>query len=228
MDGVGNYPLFYNLRNSLCSRDLTGLDDFIQNYQIIYKAPQYNGIWLGNHDKVRFLYDCQSSYKKKALRNGIIFILFFEGIPMFYYGDEQYFNGGSDPLNREILFNNYDTQSEVYQMIKIANSVRKLYKIYDYEFMRRYADKHCYVFTRGKVLIAISDGTPSSTTITVTKHGFKENDSLCNELDRGDCIKVVNNKIEINMNGEPKIYVQRTNSSYFMLLSWWLFVLILL
>ena len=227
MDGVGNYPLFYSLRSSLCSHDLKILDDFIQNLQIKYKSPQYNGIWLGNHDKVRFLYECQSSHKRKALRNGIIFILFFEGIPMFYYGDEQYYNGGSDPKNREIMFGNYNTQSDIYQMIKIANNIRKLYKIYNYEFMRRYGDDHYYVFTRGKVLIAISDGTPKETKITITKHGFQENDLLCDELNREDCVNVVNNRIEIIMKGEPKIYVKRTNSSSILFLSLWLLALVL-
>ena len=227
MDGVGNYPLFFSLRKSLCSQNVLDLDKFIQNGQIYYKAPQYNGIWLGNHDKERFLHECQYIHRKKALRNGIIFILFFEGIPMFYYGDEQYFDGGSDPLNREIMFGNYNTQSDIYQMIKIANNIRKLYKIYDYEFIRRYADKHYYVFTRGKVLIAISDGTPDSTTITVTKHDYKENDLLCNELDRSDCINVVDNKIQINMKGEPKIYILNTNGAYYLFVSLWLIALAL-
>ena len=227
MDGVGDYPLFYNLRSALCNRNMETLDNYIQNLQILYKGPQYNGIWLGNHDKHRFLHDCESSYKRRALRNGIAFIFFFEGIPMFYYGDEQYFNGGDDPYNREILFNNYNTQSDIYQMIKIMNSVRKLYKIYDYDYMRRYADKHYYVFTRGRVLIAICDGTPTVTTITLRKHGFQENDKLCNELDRSDCVTVTSNEITITMKGEPKVYVQYYNKAYGLFMSLWLIALVL-
>ena len=230
MDGVGDYPLFYNLRSALCNQDMRSLDSYIQNYETLYKAPQYNGIWLGNHDKPRFLHYCQSSYKRKALRNGIIFILFYEGIPMFYYGDEQYFNGGNDPNNREILFGNYNKQSDIYKMIKIANNIRKLFKIYDYDFVKRYADQHYYAFTRGKVLIVISDGTPDENIIEITKHGFNEKDKLCNELDRSDCVNVVNHKIKIRMKGEPKIYIQYTNnnSSSILYLSIWLFALVLL
>jgi alpha-amylase len=230
MDGVGDYPLFYNLRSALCNQDMRNLDSYIQNYETLYKAPQYNGIWLGNHDKPRFLHYCQSSYKRKALRNGIIFILFYEGIPMFYYGDEQYFNGGEDPNNREILFGNYNKQSDIYKMIKIANNIRKLFKIYDYDFVKRYADQHYYAFTRGKVLIVISDGTPDENIIEITKHGFNENDKLCNELDRSDCVNIANHKIKIIMKGEPKIYIQYTNnnSSSILYLSMWLFALVLL
>ena len=230
MDGVGNYPLFFTLRSSLCNQDLRVLDNFIQDLQTIYTAPQYNGNWIGNHDKQRFLYECQSSYKRKALRNGIIFTLFFEGIPIFYYGDEQYFNGGSDPKNREILFGKYNTQSDIYQMVKIANSVRKMFKIYDYDFIRRYADEHYYAFTRGKVLIIISDGTPDKTKITLTKHGFEENDKLCNEINRNECVDVKDNKIEVTMDGEPKIFVKHgssSNNTKFIVLSLWLFALVL-
>ena len=112
-------------------------------------------------------------------------------------------------------------------MIKTMNSVRKLYKIYDYEFMRRYADKHHYVFTRGRVLIAISDGTPDETTITLNKHGFAENDKLCNELDRSDCVTVTGNDIKITMKGEPKVYVQYYNKAYSLFMPLWLIALVL-
>ena len=97
-------------------------------------------------------------------------------------------------------------------MIKVANNIRKLFRIYDYDFVRRYADKHYYIFSRGKVLVIISDGTTDSKEIELTRHGFKENDILCNELNRADCVNVINSKIEIALNGEPKIYVQRINN----------------
>ena len=210
MDGVGNYPLFYTLRSALCSDGMLSLDNFIQNYQKLYQAPQYNGIWLGNHDKQRFLFQCQSTNKNLALKNGIIFTLFFEGIPIFYYGDEQYFKGGNDPQNREVLFGKYNTQSDIYEMLKTANKARKTYKIYDNDFVRRYADDHYYAFTRGKVLVVISDGTPERKSIIITNHRFKEDEILCNELDRSDCVDVTNNGIEVPMNGEPKIYVQKS------------------
>ena len=225
MDGVGNYPLFYNMRDAFCTQKLTILDNYIQNLQILYNAPQYNGIWLGNHDKPRFLYVCSSSYKKKAFRNAIIFTLFFEGIPMFYYGDEQYFNGGNDPQNREVLFEHYDTNSDIYLMLKNANAIRKLYKIYDEEFIRRYADDDYYAFSRGKVLIVVSTG--KSGELTLTRHGYKNNDLLCNELDRSECVTVTDSKITLNMTGEPKILVKRTSGAKSLFMSFWLFILLL-
>ena len=71
-------------------------------------------------------------------------------------------------------------------MLKTANKARKTYKIYDNDFVRRYADDHYYAFTRGKVLVVISDGTPERQSIIITNHRFKEDEVLCNELDRSD------------------------------------------
>lgn len=53
------------------------------------------------------------------------------GIPIIYYGTQQYFAGGNDPNNREILWNNLDTSSEMYQFIKIINDARKKFQIWN-------------------------------------------------------------------------------------------------
>ena len=37
MDGVGDYPLFYNLRSALCNQDMRNLDSYIQNYETLYQ-----------------------------------------------------------------------------------------------------------------------------------------------------------------------------------------------
>ena len=72
--------------------------------------------------------------------------MFYEGIPIFYYGDEQKFTGGRDPLNRETLFGYHDTTSEIYQMVKTANQVRKDEKIYDQNLEVKYADDNAFAW----------------------------------------------------------------------------------
>ena len=47
------------------------------------------------------------------------------GIPFFYYGDEQFFNGCNDPLNRESLWNAMDPNSSMYQYVTKINKARK-------------------------------------------------------------------------------------------------------
>ena len=113
MDGVGDYPLFYAIRKSFCG-SMLNLNDYYFDSHIKYINPQYNGVFLGNHDNPRFLNECHDN---QLLRNAIVSTLFYEGIPIFYYGDEQYFDGGKDPQNREIMFEKGDTSSDIYQLI---------------------------------------------------------------------------------------------------------------
>ena len=213
MDGVGNYPLYFKIRECFCSLDskkgsMDSLNDFIQNLQTKFLEPKYMGIWLGNHDKDRFLFECPQNI---SLRNAIVFTFFFEGIPIFYYGDEQYFDGqNNNDKQREMLFGHYDTESEIYQLLKKINFIRKTEKIYDTNFIRRYHDENHYVFTRGNVLIGVGNGDTSSTGITLYKHGFKEGDKLCNLLVDDDCITVSDNELQFSLMGEPKIYVKQT------------------
>ena len=61
----------------------------------------YWGTFVDNHDNARFL----NNYNyPNNLKGAIAFIMFFRGIPIVYYGDEQGFSGGSDPGCREVLW----------------------------------------------------------------------------------------------------------------------------
>ena len=203
MDGVGNYPLFYAIKDSFCGGSMSKLEWYLFNQHTAYLNPKYNVNWADNHDNPRFLNWCND---KRLFRNALIFYFFYEGIPTFYYGDEQYFNGGNDPNNRENMFGFHDTQSEVYKMMKIANDVRRNYKVYDQDFVQRYADNYFYAYTRGNVLIAVSN--VMSLQRSITYHPYSEGDKLCNKLKEGDCVTVTGGVIYVNMEGEPKIYVK--------------------
>ena len=203
MDGVGNYPLFFAIRDGFCNSSLKKLEEYLFNSHKFYKEPSYNGNWVDNHDNPRFLNQCND---KRLFRNAIVFNLFYEGIPMFYYGDEQYFNGGSDPQNRENMFGFHDNNSDVYQLLKIANEVRKSKKTYNEKLIQRYADEYFYAYTRGNVFIAVS--TVNNLERTITYLDYNNGDKLCNKLSNDDCITVENGAINIKMEGEPKIYVK--------------------
>ena len=58
----------------------------------------------------RFLNILQSEHKESddiermgVMLNAIVYTYMSYGIPMVYYGTEALFNGGSDPLNREVF-----------------------------------------------------------------------------------------------------------------------------
>ena len=203
MDGVGNYPLFYAIKEGICGGSMKRLESYLLNEHKDYLKPKYNVNWLDNHDNPRFLNWCKD---KRIFRNAIIYYFFYEGIPTFYYGDEQYFNGGSDPNNRENMFGYHYTDTEIYKMMKIANDVRRKYKVYDEDLVQRYADDYFYAYTRGNILIAVSNVINLQRTISY--HSFSEGDILCNKLKDKDCVTVTEGKINIYMDGEPKIYVK--------------------
>ena len=209
MDGVGDYPLFNEMRSCFSNKSsMESLSQYIKNNHSKYSNPEYNGIWFSNHDQPRFL---NSSTNVKGFENGIIFTLFFQGIPIFYYGDEQYYSGGNDPFNREVLFDNYNEDSELYKMVKIANGIRKDYKAYEKEFKQIYVDSNFYVFTRGDVLIAVGNGKEGD--ITVTEHGYNNGDRLCNQLGDKECVNIVYPELKIEMDGNPKIFIRSTRGT---------------
>ena len=70
------------------------------------------GVFVDNHDNPRFL---NNNGDHVAFTSAIVFSMTSRGIPFVYYGSEQYYGGGADPHNREVLWNNFNTQSPLYQ-----------------------------------------------------------------------------------------------------------------
>jgi alpha-amylase len=105
------------------------------------------------------------------------------------------------------MFGRHDNSSDLYQMMKIVNEVRKKEKIYYKVFVQRYVDDNIYAFTRGNVLIVVTN-TNKKIEAKINNHRFKIGDIYCNALLKEDCI-IVNDNIDIIMNGEPKIYIKQ-------------------
>jgi alpha-amylase len=82
------------------------------NEDAAFKDVDALGSFMDNHDNSRWLYDFPNNIPD--FQNAVVFAMTARGIPFFYYGDEQYFSGGSDPANRESLWNAMDTTSEMY------------------------------------------------------------------------------------------------------------------
>ena len=74
-----------------------------------------------------------------------------------YYGTEQYYGGGNDPANRESLWNDMNTQSDLYQIIAKVNAQRKHSQIWDQEWVQKYSSSNFYAFSRGKFLVALTN-----------------------------------------------------------------------
>ena len=203
LDSVFNYPLYYTIQSSFCG-SFTNLEGYWFNSRPIYPAPQYVATFVENHDNPRFLNRCNDRSK---FTNAAIFSLLWEGIPVFYYGGEQYFAGGADPNNREPLWDNYNTGTELYRLLGVTNNLRKSKSIWNYDIIQRYSDDNFYAFTRGDVLACFTN--TNSLTRYITYHSFSDGDKLCNVLYDGDCVTVSGGSITINMGDYPKVYVKQ-------------------
>lgn len=79
--------------------------------------------------------------------------------------------------------------------------------MYDQPFIEVKVSVTMYVYTRGKVLIALTN-QKNYVSGMIKKHPFKQGDKICNLFDKDDCIVVGNKDIRIHlMDGKSKIYV---------------------
>ena len=203
LDSVFNYPLYYTIESSFCG-SFRNLEGYWFNSRSKYPEPQYVATFVENHDNPRFLNRCNDRAK---FTNAVVFSLLWEGVPVFYYGGEQYYSGGADPNNREPLWDNYNTYSELYKILSKVHELRKQVNIWNLNIVQRYADDNFYSFTRGDVLACFTNS--NSLQRTITYHEFSEGDKLCNILNENDCVSVSGGNININMGDYPKVYVKQ-------------------
>lgn len=210
LDAVLNYPLYFTIKDSFAyGKSLYNMESILKSIDAKFKDSSALGVFVNNHDNQRFLY---FSNNKNKFQNAIVFSLLTKGIPILYYGDEQMFNGGDDPFNRETMWGRFDRQSEMYQLIKRTNNVRKSNNLSSKPQIQRYADDIFYAFTRDNVL-AVFTNSDNWFSRDITYHSFKEGTQLCNQVSNSeeflysDCVYVSGGKITINMRGAPKVYV---------------------
>ena len=204
LDSVFNYPLYYSIENSFCG-SFKNLEGYWLNNRQKYPSPEYIATFVENHDNPRFLSRCNNRNK---FTNAIVFSLLWEGIPTFYYAGEQYYSGGADPHNREPLWDNYNTNSELYIIIGKINALRKQVEIWNLDIIQRFADDNFYSFSRGNIILACFTNS-NGVQRTITYHPFNEGDRLCNILIDNDCVNVSGGNIFINMGEHPKVYVKQ-------------------
>ena len=215
LDATFNYPLSFTIKDAFRStkddkyNSMLKLKEYWVNSRDKYKDPKVLGVFIDNHDNTRYLNETKN---KKSLDNASVFTVFFEGIPVLYYGDEQYFTGGVDPENREPLWGHYYKTSPLYIKYALSNKIRKGKKIWETELENFDCDEVFCSFTRGDILIAVTRGEACER--TVKEHKFENGDIICNIFDTEDCLEVGENGIELNMGEDPKVYVKKDDLKY--------------
>ena len=207
-----NYPLYFDIGDGFRDSDLTKLNDYYTNKRDIFRDGNYAevlGVFIGNHDNARFLYQGQRT--KEQLDMASMFSVFWEGIPVIYYGDEQYFSGGPDPGCREAIWDNptgYDTTSRLYQLYRTGLYYRKNLTLWEKDLEQLDYGKDRYAFRRGNDVLTVITLAKDDITVTIDNkdYGKIKQGKFCNIFDANDKIDI-GTTITINMKKAPKVYI---------------------
>jgi glycosidase len=127
--------------------------------------------FVDSHDIPRFL---TLNNNQNRLNEATAFLLTCRGIPVVYYGDEQYLHndtsGGGDPYNR-LMMSSFSTTTTAYQLITKLSALRQSNNALPYgTSQQRWMNDDVYIFERqfynNVVLVAINKNDTASYPIT--------------------------------------------------------------
>lgn len=134
-----------------------------QDYKWAHDLP----IFIDNHDMARFL-TINGSYTR--LHQALSFVLTTRGVPLIYYGTEQYLHndtsGGSDPWNRPMM-NSWDENTTAFKLISKLSDLRQDQPAIKYgEMNQKWINNDVYIYERkfydSVVLVAINKSSNST------------------------------------------------------------------
>ncbi|KAF7359395.1 Not1-domain-containing protein [Mycena sanguinolenta] len=173
LDSVLNYPLYYALVSAFTipgPQNMSALIDNLNQSRAGYTDTTVLGNFLENQDVPRWhnlSVDPQSTY------NAMTFTFLAEGIPIVYYGQEQYFSGNGDPYNREPLWLSNYTKTTAYQLMASLNQLRN-FMIYTTDWATQQmrilaASQNGIAFQKGEVVTVLTNigAPPQNLTNTV-------------------------------------------------------------
>jgi alpha-amylase len=185
---------------------MSALANQITTNQNNFKDISVLTTFVDNHDNVRFLSQTSDT---SLFKNALAFIIMTEGIPVYYYGSEQGFTGGSDPANREALWtSSYDTTSDLYKFTaKLIKDGRKKANgtvVADVD-----VQDSIYAFTRGSALVILNNQGNSATNSISVKVGAGISDgSKLTDIFTNTTVTVSGGTITYQLqNGLPSIFM---------------------
>ena len=203
LPGLLNYPMYFTIKNTL----KYGNSMYEIKNRLEQDLPQFRdidalGIFVDNHDNERFLHN---DGRHQKFKSALALSFFFRGISIMYYGSEQGYGGGADPQNREPLWTNMVTSSDMYQFVAKAVACRKRREVWQHPQKEKWVDDKFYAFARGDVLLAVTNDDGQQTRSIAVE--WPENTRLCNIFGDNDCVNVSGGKINVELNeGLPKVY----------------------
>ncbi|KAF8957053.1 glycoside hydrolase family 13 protein [Flammula alnicola] len=127
VDGILDYPTYFAAITAFRSNqgNLSMLVDVVTNSQHAYQnGLSMTGSFIENHDQPRVQFGTKDP---GLVSNAITWPFIQDGIPIMYYGQEQGFEGSSDPSNREALWSSgYVTEKALVAQVRALNAARKI------------------------------------------------------------------------------------------------------
>ena len=206
LDATLNYPIFWDLRDVFSNKkSMYTLRSRLDAIRAAYNDNSILGNFIDNHDNSRFLHLTDSH---TLLKSALTYIHTLEGIPITYYGTEQYFNGDTDPNDREPLWPTKLEHTDMYNFLGQLNGARKNLKWWESPMLERWCDDTFYAFSRGDVLVALSNDDQNDSTRHITYSDYSAGTVLVNQFDESDTVTVGDDgSYDVTLvQGQPKIY----------------------
>lgn len=206
LDGVLSYPLYFAMMDVFANQQpMFALQDMLDSYIQNFENAYFLGNFIDNHDNARFLH---SQPSLTLYKNALVMTVMNQGIPIVYYGTEQSYDGGNDPENRESLWPNYNTTSELYLFIQTLIGLRKSQGVADSTQVQRYCSDNLYCFSRDSVLVCVTNDIMDETVMySLAYLPYEDGQTVCNVFDESDCITVQDGSLNVTITeGNPKIY----------------------
>ncbi|KII86283.1 glycoside hydrolase family 13 protein [Plicaturopsis crispa FD-325 SS-3] len=126
LSAVLDYPGYFAMAQAFSSTkgNISSLIEITSNTQSSYsKGAFMTGSFMSNHDQPRFMSMTQDA---SLIQNALTWPFVHDSIPILYYGEEQGYQGGSDPYNREALWlSAYVANKTKVEYVKTLNTIRK-------------------------------------------------------------------------------------------------------
>ena len=165
---VLDYALYQAVRDVFASNNnFSEIDSLISTEDSNFTWQNDLVTFFDNHDNPRFL---NLNDNINRLNEATAYILTERGIPIIYYGDEQYLfnttNGGSTPYNRQMM-SSFSTSTTQYQLIHSLSALRQNNDAVAYgTHTQRWINNDVYIYERqffnSVVLVAINKNDTTS------------------------------------------------------------------
>lgn len=166
-----DFPLFHAIDDVFALDNGFGeIDGVLSQEAVNFQQANDLVTFLDNHDRQRFL---SIKNNQNRLHEALAFLLTCRGVPVIYYGTEQYLhndtNNGNDPYNRPMM-TSFDTTTTAYRLIRKLADLRRTNPATAYGTMgQRWINNDVYIYERafaGSVLLtAINKDETSSVPI---------------------------------------------------------------